>query len=1745
MTESIDFLLTEQSFTIDAINRSLVNVKKLSKAQTTVIKLESRLKKLHDQWSSCKAIHVRILHAVTPKEKSELPYFVKEEFYAAEETYDVTVDLINEAIKKLSPTPPTHGTSDRSSIFDSDTRRPIHLPRISLPKFSGKFTEWENFKGIFESLVTNNDCLSNTEKLHYLKTSVTGDAARLIANIRIADENYAATWQLLTDEYDNKFAIIQSHIHAFAELPIMRSETAAELRQLRDSVAASLAALDSLDRPVKSWDDLLVYLISRKFSSKTKTEWNLKCGSLSECPTYKEIHDFMTVRIRGLTDQGMSIENSASNSRNGKPRGTVNNVITLNCVECSGTHWLSKCDKFLARSIDQRINFIDQKQLCRNCFRKGHSANVCMSRGRCLRCQKRHHTTLHKLFKAESKDDASQQLPDTKSETLVQRASPVTATVQSVSPKTRSPANILLATAWVIVRTQEGRTTLVRALLDQGSTYSFISESLCQTLRTRRQRANLQIRCFGEKYSGSARSRVHISLSPSFNPRKSVSLWAYAYEKITSYASSQIREINSWPHLRGLQLADPDPSSAHQIHLLIGADLYGALLIGDIRHGPPGTPTAQSTLFGWILSGPTGPTDATHPPADVHNCVVEDDLAPVIQQFWTDETISDSKPPLTEDEQRCEQHFAATHKRDVHGRYVVRLPFKNGSPPSIGESFQITSVLHAKLTNRLSRQSEIRTLYHAFLADYEELGHMTQIKPSTSNLSDAAYIPHHAVLREHSTTTKLRVVFNASCRTSNGTSLNDHLMIGPKLQQDLAAIVLRWRLFQYVYTADIAKMYRQISVHHEDRDYQRILWQPPGCAHINHYQLNTVTYGTACAPYLAMRVLQQLNEEDGHEFPLAQTIFRDSIYVDDTLFGADEISDAIKTRDQLIALMKRGQFDLRKWTANSSELLADIPLDRRQSDLAIKSDDSLKVLGLSWSPHTDSFCFKVSSGTSGANTKRSVLSLIAKLYDPLGWASPVVITAKILLQELWLAKIDWDDPLPPDLLQHWISYYSDLPKLETIKIPRWTGSHRDNLGMELHGFADASKRAYAAMVYLRVLRSFDDVQITLLCAKTKVAPLKTLSIPRLELNAAVLLSRLIKWIYRSFNLSNVPVYGWTDSTVTLAWITQHPSRWRTYVATRVSEIQTTLPTIKWHHVKSAENPADCASRGLSATEFMNHSLWFSGPSWLRTHSSTWPIQSTSKDISINALLEESSSASVHLTDNVTTWNLPNDISTWTKLIRVTAYLFRFVTNLRNRLQGTSLNLSSLEAAELHHAEHFWLEQVQRQLFSSELSALKRKVSISKSSRLSSLRPFLGQDQLIHLGGRLKNALLPYSECHPIILADHRIVQLLIANAHTAALHGGTQLTLRILRQRYWIISARSQVRKYIRSCITCERHRAVTADQLMGQLPEHRVAPSASFTCTGVDYAGPIPLTLRAARGQKTMKHYIAIFVCFTTKAIHLECVDDYSTEGFLAALSRFTSRRGLPSHIYSDNGTNFIGADKELRNAFRVIIQDPILKSQIANDRITWHFNPPAAPHFGGVWEANVKNVKYHLKRVIGTHVLTRVEFQTLLCRIEACLNSRPLTPMSDDASDFTALTPGHFLIGRPLVSVPEQSVSTIHLNALSRWQLVQRLHEQFWHTWSHDYLHSLQQRSKWRDSKQNLAINDFVLIKNNVLPPAKWNLGRIVQVHPGADGLVRVVTVRTATSLLQRPITQLCKLPIANCDSLSRSTTQSISVK
>ncbi|XP_011698579.1 PREDICTED: uncharacterized protein LOC105456325 [Wasmannia auropunctata] len=521
--------------------------------------------------------------------------------------------------------------------------------------------------------------------------------------------------------------------------------------------------------------------------------------------------------------------------------------------------------------------------------------------------------------------------------------------------------------------------------------------------------------------------------------------------------------------------------------------------------------------------------------------------------------------------------------------------------------------------------------------------------------SQCVYIPHHPVIRESSLTTRLRVVFNASSLTINMTSLNNHLLTGPKLQTNLSAVILRWRQYRYVYSADIAKMYRQIRVDPRDIDYQRILWTENQNEKAQPYQLTTVTYGTACAPFLALCVIRQLVHDEGHSFPMAASVLQENIYVDDVLFGADDIPFLRQLRTQVCALLNRGQFDLRKWSSNSAKLLSDI--DPEDHGLAcsktLQTDDYLKILGLIWDPLVDAFKFRVNLPKSSSKTKHSILADIAKFFDPLGWGTPATITAKIFLQQLWQLKIDWDDIIPDSLLKQWETLQQSLADFNDLQMNRWIQKGSDTAHCELHGFADASTKAYAAAIYIRLVSLAGETTSMLLVGKSKVAPIKSLSVPRLELTAAVLLSRLLEFVRSSLNLYMIPCYCWTDSTVVLAWLAQHPSKWKTFVSNRVSEIQSRVPFASWRHVATEENPADCASRGITGSQLASHQLWWHGPAWLRSPASEWPspIKSPPPETS----LEINSRLTTHLTQSVEPWDLATRFSSWPKLIRVTAY----------------------------------------------------------------------------------------------------------------------------------------------------------------------------------------------------------------------------------------------------------------------------------------------------------------------------------------------------------------------------------------------------------------------------------------------------------------------------------------------------------
>jgi len=534
-------------------------------------------------------------------------------------------------------------------------------------------------------------------------------------------------------------------------------------------------------------------------------------------------------------------------------------------------------------------------------------------------------------------------------------------------------------------------------------------------------------------------------------------------KSLTRYLPNRFDIQTQWPHLNGLSLADPDPAGSDPIELIIGADLFGSLILDGVRKGAADEPIAQNTVLGWIISEPTAqPRLLLQQSIGVHYSSVVDDLNQTLRRFWEIEEVP-APSKLSPEEQACDDHFNSTHSRTSEGRYVIRFPFKTGPPINIGESRHIALQHYLRTESRLKTDSSKSAEYHNFLKEYSDLRHMQRVsKPDEFNDStQIVYIPHHAVFRANSLTTRTRVVFNASSRTSNGTSLNDHLHPGPKLQKDLAAVILRWRTFRYVYFADVAKMYRQIIVDPRDRDYQRIFWRPSPTSQVEAYRLCTVTYGMTSAPYLALKVMNQLVTDEGASFPLANPIVDRQMYVDDFIFGADDKVLARQARDQVVSLLQRGGFVLRKWASNLSELLDDIEANDHglAQSRELREDKSLKILGLTWKPDRDIFQFAVTLSGPPGNTKRKVLSDIAKFFDPLGWATPVIIRAKILIQQLWIVKCDWDEVVPPKLFEVWQHYHAHLQQLERVTIPRWTQLDHHVLQRELHGFSDASTRA--------------------------------------------------------------------------------------------------------------------------------------------------------------------------------------------------------------------------------------------------------------------------------------------------------------------------------------------------------------------------------------------------------------------------------------------------------------------------------------------------------------------------------------------------------------------------------------------------------------------------------------------------------------------------------------------------------------
>jgi hypothetical protein len=660
---------------------------------------------------------------------------------------------------------------------------------------------------------------------------------------------------------------------------------------------------------------------------------------------------------------------------------------------------------------------------------------------------------------------------------------------------------------------------------------------------------------------------------------------------------------------------------------------------------------------------------------------------------------------------------------------------------------------------------------------------------------------------------------------------------------------------------------------------------------------------------------------------------------------------------------------------------------------------------------------------------------------------------------------------------------------------------------------------YAAAVYLRVVDVNGDVSISLVMAKSKVAPLKRRSLPQLELCGAHLLAKLLSYVSSLYVKCNITVVtAWTDSMIVLGWLRASPHHWKTFVSNRVAYIQDKVPSECWRHVRSSDNPADCASRGLLPDEVKNHNLWWHGPNWLHQDPDFWPSEPSTASLPEEAMINSETRRTGLLiaTEEDALDRLIKNCSSLSRIKIIIAHLLRFVHNCRVS-SNSNRRFGPISLDEQTTAMNVLIKHTQRSAFEDTILKLENNQQCAKP--IQRLAPFFDQNGIIRVGGRLSNSQLSFNAKHPALLPrSHRLTQLVIEHTHKVHLHPVLRTLHFLLLQNFWILSPQRAVRSVIGNCNVCFRVRPVAITQSMAPLPSHRVQQLKPFQCVGVDFAGPFAVTQIRRRGAKSTKAYLCLFVCFTTKAVHLELASNLSTEVFLASLRRFIARRGRCTRIVSDCGTNFKGAAREIQKLMRAAAEQ---------EQIIWEFNPPSAPHFGGLWEAGVKSVKTHLRRTIGEQVLTFEELYTFLTQIEAVLNSRPLCSISSDPNDLTALTPGHFLTLAPLTCLPEPDLLSIELNRLSRWQLLQRMHQSFWNRWHWEYLHTLQQRSKWNSASAKVTPGTLVLIKNDQVPPLQWSLGRVEQVHPGRDGVVRVATVKTTNGSIRRPVVKLCPLP------------------
>ncbi|XP_032411399.1 uncharacterized protein LOC116714770 isoform X2 [Xiphophorus hellerii] len=1246
------------------------------------------------------------------------------------------------------------------------------LPTPEPTLFTGDPLKFKDWQLSFETLIERKNIPKN-ERLYYLRKYLGGPAKRAVEGFLLVgtDEAYDSAWKVLEKRFGDLFTIGKCFRDKLHSWPKINPKDGSELREFADFLKNCEAAMLHI-RSLEVLNDCMeIQKLLLKLPDWLTTRWNrtamkIRRASDGEYPSFHVFADFVSTEADLACDPIASMQ-ALKGLEISKPKQLRNQVIqaktlttnsnhtnTVTCLFCKRNgHPLDKCFKFKETPLQDRIKFAQAERLCFGCLKRGHHSKKCDKRSTCEKCQKRHPTCLHddtfierkKVIpavteKSQDKDEADAKEGD----------KPTVAISNRVTQATSSTLTSSILPVWVSSKNDPDREVLVYALLDSQSDTSFILDEVAQDFDTNKSKVNLRLSTMSTKSTVIPCDKLVNLQVRGYKDEKKITLPPVYTREFIPVNRSHIPTSETalkWPHLE--KLADKLPPLLEcKVGLLIGYNCQQALLPREVLAGKENQPYAQLTDLGWSIVGCSSQVQNHNDIIGTSHRIIVREVFPVSQpavefkqqvHFVCRTQIKEVSPtdvikalesdfsehatddnPVSQEDILFMSKVTKGIKQKKDGHYELPLPFKTDNP-NLPNNKQSAEHRLSSLERRLKRDEKYYKDYVKFMNDIITRGDAEKVPEQELDNKTAWYIPHHGVYHPHKPE-KIRVVFDCSARFQ-GTSLNDHLLTGPDLTNTLVGVLCRFRKGPIAIMCDVERMFHQFHVIKEHQDYLRFLWWDKGDLNSEPsvYRMKVHLFGAASSPGCCNFGLKHIASQGKNKFSKETVEFiQRGFYVDDGLASVTSTAKAIQLVKESRELCKTGKLHLHKFVSNNKEVLATIPQEEqaqsKDQNMAFGELHIERALGVQWCVEADEFQFRVQVKEHPL-TRRGVLSTVASIYDPLGFVAPFTLIGKQILQTLCKNKVNWDDDLPDHILPRWEAWLRDLPKLAALKISRSYSQDINIIQYELHNFSDASLDGYGACSYLRAISKEGQISCSLIMGKARVTPIKQMTIPRLELSSAVTSVRNADVIKQELEIENLLEYYWTDSQVVLAYISNDAKRFHTFVANRIQRIRHSTSPDKWQHVCSEENPADQASRGLTAAQ-LKESNWLKGPDFLWRKDLPIKREMVGEVEETDPELRAGHAHTVQSKEVNPVLERLKKFSDWSRAVKAIARLKRCIKEFKGVQERTN---KATDLEERRDTEVFIIKLVQREAFTEEIQKIRsqKENSLHKHNRLKS------------------------------------------------------------------------------------------------------------------------------------------------------------------------------------------------------------------------------------------------------------------------------------------------------------------------------------------------------------------------------------------------------------------------------------------